>query len=103
MPIGLPQLADLWYDVPLSIVQFWLTAYSTDLGFAINHAMFTRNGRCGWLLKPEAIQTRNKNALGGKKGRILSIDVRIVCSVPPLILTCELSPDHIWPITSTSR
>lgn len=52
-------------------------AFVLDVGFAINHAMFARNGRCGWLLKPEAIQTRNKNALGRKEERILSLDVRM--------------------------
>lgn len=65
------------------MVQVSLTVQSIDVGFAINHAMFTRNGRCGWLLKPEAIQTRNKNALGGKEERILSIDVRIVMDSSP--------------------
>lgn len=103
MPVGLTQLADLRYGAPLLIVSLSLTIFDLDVGFAINHAMFARNGRCGWLLKPEAIQTRNKNALGVKRQRILSIDVRVFYGRDSvLVLTQHDFPDHIWAITATA-
>jgi phosphatidylinositol phospholipase C delta len=63
-----------------------------DLGFAINHAMFTRNGRCGWLLKPDSQRTKNKNAFTTPEDRILHLNVSLYSPVKASRLKLHLSP-----------
>ncbi|KAF9558976.1 PLC-like phosphodiesterase [Agrocybe pediades] len=47
-----------------------------DLGYMINHAMFQRNGKSGYVLKPEALRQANKDMLS--KRRLHNFDVRII-------------------------
>jgi hypothetical protein len=42
---------------------FWVL----DLGYMINHAMFQRNGRSGYVLKPPAIRLSQKKELLAKR------------------------------------
>ena len=41
----------------------------------INHSMFQRNGRAGYVLKPEALRSKDKNLLMTKKVYCLNIKV----------------------------
>lgn len=51
--------------------RFWATGaqlvainwQTFDLGYMLNHAMFQRNGRCGYVLKPLALRTSGKHLL----------------------------------------
>ncbi|KDR75207.1 hypothetical protein GALMADRAFT_157070 [Galerina marginata CBS 339.88] len=47
-----------------------------DLGYMINHAMFQRNGRSGYVLKPDAIRLAHKERLA--KRTMHSFDVTII-------------------------
>ncbi|KAH9474534.1 1-phosphatidylinositol 4,5-bisphosphate phosphodiesterase 1 [Psilocybe cubensis] len=47
-----------------------------DLGYMINHAMFQRNGRSGYVLKPDAIRLAQKDRLA--KRTMHSFDVTII-------------------------
>lgn len=47
-----------------------------DLGYMINHAMFQRNGRAGYLLKPEALRLADKGALARRT--LHHLDVTII-------------------------
>ena len=47
-----------------------------DLGYMINHAMFQRNGRSGYVLKPPAIRLAQKDLLA--KRTMLSFDVNVI-------------------------
>lgn len=48
---------------------------TSDLGHLINCAMFTRNGRCGYVLKPEALRTKAKDALRSHRSYRLDLTV----------------------------
>lgn len=52
-----------------------LITQRADLAFAINHAMFTRNGRCGWLLKPDGLRMKTKSSFGMREDCILFLNV----------------------------
>lgn len=58
-------------DAPLS----WNTHWTVDIGFAFNAAMFARNGRSGYILKPNALRSRNKELLAQKERHILHLTV----------------------------
>ncbi|KAL5497818.1 hypothetical protein ACEPAH_2749 [Sanghuangporus vaninii] len=47
-----------------------------DLGYMINHSMFQRNGRAGYVLKPPALRDYNKELLAKRTNHIL--DLRII-------------------------
>ncbi|CAL1710104.1 unnamed protein product [Somion occarium] len=47
-----------------------------DLGYMINHAMFQRNGRAGYVLKPLALRTTDKQLLSKRTKHFL--DVKII-------------------------
>ncbi|KAI0071890.1 PLC-like phosphodiesterase [Panus rudis PR-1116 ss-1] len=47
-----------------------------DLGYMINHAMFQRNGRAGYVLKPLALRTTDKQMLSKRSRHML--DVKII-------------------------
>ncbi|KAF8965762.1 PLC-like phosphodiesterase [Flammula alnicola] len=47
-----------------------------DLGYMINHAMFQRNGRSGYVLKPDAIRLAQKELLA--KRTFHSLDVKVI-------------------------
>ncbi|KAI6098556.1 PLC-like phosphodiesterase [Pisolithus sp. B1] len=47
-----------------------------DLGYMINHAMFQRNGRAGYLLKPEALRLPDKGTLARRT--LHHLDVTII-------------------------
>jgi phosphatidylinositol phospholipase C delta len=54
-----------------------LFAYTrVDLGYVINHAMFQRNGRSGYVLKPHALRTQDKSLLNKRTRHYLDITVR---------------------------
>ncbi|KAI0366571.1 PLC-like phosphodiesterase [Pilatotrama ljubarskyi] len=46
-----------------------------DLGYMINHAMFQRNGRAGYVLKPPALRNADKQLLAKRTEHLLSITV----------------------------
>ncbi|KAI0827269.1 1-phosphatidylinositol-4,5-bisphosphate phosphodiesterase 1 [Trametes gibbosa] len=46
-----------------------------DLGYMINHAMFQRNGRAGYVLKPLALRSADKQLLARKTKHFLNITV----------------------------
>ncbi|KAI0305117.1 1-phosphatidylinositol-4,5-bisphosphate phosphodiesterase 1 [Multifurca ochricompacta] len=46
-----------------------------DLGFLINHAMFQRNGRSGYVLKPLALRSPDKSLLNKRTQHYLDITV----------------------------
>ncbi|OAX38558.1 PLC-like phosphodiesterase [Rhizopogon vinicolor AM-OR11-026] len=46
-----------------------------DLGYMINHAMFQRNGRAGYVLKPLALRTHDKELLARRTQHSLDIMV----------------------------
>jgi phosphatidylinositol phospholipase C delta len=50
-----------------------------DLGYVINHAMFQRNGRCGYVLKPRALRTPDKRSLSMRTRHFLDVTV---CDLP---------------------
>ncbi len=51
---------DMWATGCQLVALNWQT---TDLGFELNQAMFSRNGRCGYVLKPAALRLKE----AGKK------------------------------------
>jgi phosphatidylinositol phospholipase C delta len=53
-----------------------LPGWGIDVGFAFNAAMFARNGRSGYILKPDALRSRNKELLAQKERHILQLTVR---------------------------
>jgi len=46
-----------------------------DLGYMINHAMFQRNGRCGYVLKPSSLRTNQKDVLSKRTSHVLDVTV----------------------------
>ncbi|PWY99583.1 hypothetical protein BCV70DRAFT_200517 [Testicularia cyperi] len=66
---------DMWAAGCQLVALNWQTA---DLGFELNQAMFSRNGRCGYVLKPPALRVKEhtKN-LPGKALRFC-LDLRII-------------------------
>jgi len=46
-----------------------------DLGYMINHAMFQRNGRSGYVLKPLALRSQDKSLLSKQTRHYLDITV----------------------------
>jgi len=44
-----------------------------DLGYMINHAMFQRNGRAGYVLKPLALRIPDKELLSRRTQHSLDI------------------------------
>jgi phosphatidylinositol phospholipase C delta len=53
-----------------------------DLGYVINHAMFQRNGRCGYVLKPLALRFHDKSLILKRTRHYLDITVRIPSPFP---------------------
>ncbi len=49
--------------------------HPTDLGFMINHAMFQRNGRSGYVLKPKALRIASKESLAQRSAHYLDITI----------------------------
>ncbi len=47
-----------------------------DLGYVINHAMFQRNGRSGYVLRPLALRSHDKSLLNKRTRHYLDITVR---------------------------
>ncbi|KAI0672187.1 1-phosphatidylinositol-4,5-bisphosphate phosphodiesterase 1 [Trametes maxima] len=46
-----------------------------DLGYMINHAMFQRNGRAGYVLKPLALRNADKQMLAKRTNHLLNISI----------------------------
>lgn len=66
---------DMWATGCQLVALNWQTA---DLGFELNQAMFSRNGRCGYVLKPAALRTKEHGkTLAGKAVRF-RLDLSIV-------------------------
>ncbi|SNX87300.1 related to PLC1 -1-phosphatidylinositol-4,5-bisphosphate phosphodiesterase [Melanopsichium pennsylvanicum] len=66
---------DMWATGCQLVALNWQTA---DLGFELNQAMFSRNGRCGYVLKPTALRTKEQGkTLLGKAVRF-RLDLCIV-------------------------
>jgi phosphatidylinositol phospholipase C delta len=51
------------------------TYYFLDMGYMINHSMFQRNGRSGYVLKPLALRSPDKDLLSKRTKHILDIKV----------------------------
>jgi phosphatidylinositol phospholipase C delta len=47
-----------------------------DMGYMINHSMFQRNGRSGYVLKPLALRSSDKELLCKRTRHVLDIKVR---------------------------
>lgn len=47
----------------------------TDLGYMINYAMFQRNGRSGYVLKPEAIRLAQKDLLAKRTDHVFRVKI----------------------------
>uniref|UniRef100_V5EK76 Phosphoinositide phospholipase C n=1 Tax=Kalmanozyma brasiliensis (strain GHG001) TaxID=1365824 RepID=V5EK76_KALBG len=66
---------DMWATGCQLVALNWQT---TDLGFELNQAMFSRNGRCGYVLKPAALRTKEQGkTLTGKAVRF-RLDLSII-------------------------
>lgn len=52
-----------------------LNLQTFDLGYMINHAMFQRNGRAGYILKPEALRQPDKGALALRTVHYLDVTI----------------------------
>lgn len=66
---------DMWATGCQLVALNWQTV---DLGFELNQAMFSRNGRCGYVLKPAALRLKEQGkSLAGKLVRF-SLDLKIV-------------------------
>ena len=52
-----------------------------DLGFELNQAMFTRNGRCGYVLKPLGLRIKEKLKESGQHLRFC-IDLKVSTQLP---------------------
>jgi len=63
-----------------------LSQKTADLGYMINHAMFQRNGRSGYVLKPHALRCQDKSLLCKRTRHYLDITVCIDCA--PLRTLC---------------
>ncbi|KZT59958.1 PLC-like phosphodiesterase [Calocera cornea HHB12733] len=50
----------------------WQTA---DLGLMINSAMFHRNGRCGYVLKPSALRLKDKSLLATREKLLFEVTI----------------------------
>ena len=50
----------------------------SDLGYMINHAMFQRNGRAGYVLKPLALRSNDKTLLAKHTSHTFDVTVRIL-------------------------
>ena len=64
-------------------MQMWMELTSADLGAEINAAYFTRNGKSGYVLKPEMLRNKAlKEGLGLITRYELDIEVRELGSTP---------------------
>lgn len=50
-----------------------------DLGYMINHAMFQRNGRAGYVLKPLALRSNDKQLMSKRTEHFLELKVSFIC------------------------
>ncbi|KAF8972699.1 hypothetical protein BDZ97DRAFT_1913185 [Flammula alnicola] len=78
-PVGGFELADVWC-VCFVLGSFCLSSDMNglvliDLGYMINHAMFQRNGRSGYVLKPDAIRLAQKEVLTKRTFHSLNMKV----------------------------
>jgi hypothetical protein len=79
-PTCRPQLANLWW-VSLENCDKRSINHRSDLGYMINHAMFQRNGRSGYVLKPLALRSQDKSLLNKQTRHYLDITVCIQLSL----------------------
>ncbi|KAJ7606651.1 PLC-like phosphodiesterase [Roridomyces roridus] len=55
-----------------------------DMGYMMNHAMFQRNGGCGYVMKPRALRLPNqKEMLGKRTEHVLEVGVVSAQQLPP--------------------
>ncbi|KAJ9479472.1 1-phosphatidylinositol 4,5-bisphosphate phosphodiesterase 1 [Pseudozyma hubeiensis] len=66
---------DMWATGCQLVALNWQT---TDLGFELNQAMFSRNGRCGYVLKPAALRTKEQGKTMQRKAVRFRLDLNIV-------------------------
>ncbi|KZS96863.1 PLC-like phosphodiesterase [Sistotremastrum niveocremeum HHB9708] len=57
---------------------------TTDLGYMINHAMFQRNGRCGYVLKPKALRDNDKSLLAIRTKHVIDVTIISAQQLPCL-------------------
>ena len=50
------------------------------MGYTINHAMFQRNGRSGYVLKPLALRSPDKALLSKLTKHVLEVKVNLLTS-----------------------
>ncbi|GAC97568.1 hypothetical protein PHSY_005154 [Pseudozyma hubeiensis SY62] len=66
---------EMWATGCQLVALNWQT---TDLGFELNQAMFSRNGRCGYVLKPAALRTKEQGKIMQSKAVRFRLDLSIV-------------------------
>lgn len=48
-----------------------------DLGMEINSAFFSQNGRCGYVLKPEALRLKSKDKEAATRQQKFVLDISV--------------------------
>lgn len=64
------------YLVQAALTSLRLRGALADSGFALNGAMFSRNGRSGYVLKPANLRFKNKEAQNTVESHTLVVQVR---------------------------
>lgn len=59
-------------------------SHALDLGYIINHAMFQRNGRSGYVLKPLPLRTAQKELLTDRTHHFLDVAIISAQQLPRL-------------------
>ncbi|KAG2006701.1 phosphoinositide-specific phospholipase C [Coprinopsis cinerea AmutBmut pab1-1] len=75
-----------------------------DLGYMINHAMFQRNGRSGYVLKPAALRSPNKDELTKKTHHVFQVSIISAQQLPrpKNALGHEMPRSHLNPYVEVS-
>lgn len=66
-----------------------------DMGYMINHAMFQRNGRVGYVLKPLALRSPDKTELARRTEHALVVTVGTLSSLMFSVYSCWRCLDHL--------
>lgn len=59
----------------LDSIQLTIDMDYLDVGYMINHAMFQRNGQCGYVLKPSALRLSDNGSLSKRTNHFLDVTV----------------------------
>jgi phosphatidylinositol phospholipase C, delta len=84
---------------------FWILIRDSDLGYMMNYAMFQRNGRSGYVLKPFALRSKDKELLTKRTKHFIDVTVKR----PPhylrqfLMLIWSPLQDHLGPTVASAE